>query len=142
MHIQVQLTHTHTHSEKDTPPTISYTHVSSLSQSRLQCGLVQVSACHSPPFMCGNRLTIKQRPDDTGCLKTVLYPSIGDMGGQNGEKLGSPAWNYGPKQCILMWFIFDLLNFIQSMQLHAPAFPERQKQCSTDLGFDLHLIIG
>ncbi len=75
-------------------------------------------------------------------LRNCALSFHGDMGGQNGEKLGSPAWNYGPKQCIMMWFIFHLLNFIQSVQLHAPAFPEREKQCSTDLGFDLHFIIG
>lgn len=87
-------------------------------------------------------IMLKQTARDTDCLETVLYPFIGDMGGQNGEKLGSPAWNYGPKQCIMMWFIFHLLNFIQSVQLHASAFPEREKQCSTDLRFDLHFIIG
>lgn len=75
----------------------------------------------------------------TDCLEIVLCPF---MGGQKGGKLGSPVWNYGLRQCIMMWFIFHLLNFIQNMQLHASAFPQREKQCSSDLGFDLHLIIG
>lgn len=72
----------------------------------------------------------------THCLDVVLCPL---MGGQNRGKLGSPVWHYGPKQCIVMWFIFHLLKFIQNMQAHAPAFPEREKQCSTYLWFDLHL---
>lgn len=26
----------------------------------------------------------------------LLDPFMADLGGQNGEKTGSPAWNYGP----------------------------------------------
>lgn len=92
-------------------------------------------AWHSSPYMRGTKLMIKQTT-----AYTVLYPFIVDMGGQNREKLGSPAWNYGPKQCIILW-LFHLLNFIQSVQLHALAFPEKEKQHSTGSGFNLHWMI-
>lgn len=81
----------------------------------------------------------KQKAYYTHCSENVLCLF---MGGQKRGKQGSPARNYGPKQCIVLWFRFRLLNFIWNMQLHAPAFPESEKQCSTYLWFDLHFIIG
>lgn len=66
---------------------------------------------------------------------------IQGMGGQTGENLGSSVWNRGPKQYIMMWFLFHLFNFIQNEQVHAPTFPVKERQCTTDLETPLKLTI-
>lgn len=67
-------------------------------------------------------------------------------GWSNGDKPGSPAWIYHLKQHIMMWFMFLLLNFIQSVQQHVAAFlrreREKQGECSTDLGCNLKLVMA
>lgn len=54
------------------------------------------------------------------CLESLLNLFLRDMGGQNEEKLCSPAWNYGPKQSIKMWLVY-----MSSLEL----YPEHAVTC-------------
>lgn len=110
-------------------------------QSRHRCGLGQVLACHSLPFMCRKKHMTEHRPS-TQAAEKLLYPFTAHMGGQKGKKARFT--------CVELWplaMYYDVV-YISSLELYpehadtCSAFPEREKQCSTDLGFNLHLITG
>lgn len=109
-------------------------------QSRHRCGLGQVLACHSLPFMC-REAHDRAQAFCTGCWETALsFHST--HGWSKGKKAGFT--------CVELWplaMYYDVV-YISSLELYpehadtCSAFPEREKQCSTDLGFNLHLITG